>query len=98
MNKTISITEARKNIFKITNDVQKSDTRYTLTENGKPKAIIMSVEEFESWQETVEVAYLFPNLSKDIEKVEKDIKSGAHKKYITLDQLLEKEGFVKTNK
>jgi antitoxin YefM len=51
----ISISEARKNIFQIANEVQKPDNYYTLTENGRPKIVIISADEFESWLETVEV-------------------------------------------
>lgn len=51
----IPISEARKNIFQIADDVQKPDNYYTLTENGRPKVVIVSAEEFESWIETVEI-------------------------------------------
>ena len=43
---TLSISEARKKIFKIAEQVQKPATHYTLTEKGKPKAVMMSAEEF----------------------------------------------------
>lgn len=39
---------------------------YTLTDKGRPKAVVMSAEEFESWAETLEVMRDFPNLDKDI--------------------------------
>jgi prevent-host-death family protein len=44
----IPITEARKKIFNIAEEVQKPNTHYTLTERGKPKMVIVSVEEFEA--------------------------------------------------
>ncbi len=86
MKRTISISEARKKIFKIAEEVQKPNNYYTLTERGRPKAVIMSAEEFESWRETIEVMKEFPNLKKEIKKVEKEIKRG---EYITLDELKE---------
>lgn len=52
---TISLTEARKKIFRLADAVQNPDTYYFLTENGKTKAVMMSAEEFEMWQETLEV-------------------------------------------
>ncbi len=91
---TLSISEARRRIFEIAEDVQKPNTHFTLTENGRPKVVIMSAEEFESWQETLEVMREFPDLQKDIEEVERDIKSGAYKNYTTLEDILIKEGFV----
>lgn len=95
---TLSISEARKRIFEIAEKVQKPDTYYILTENGRPKIVIMSAEEFESWQETFEVMRDFPDLKKDIEEVERDIKSGAYKNYPTLEEIFAKEGYVLADK
>ena len=95
---TLSISEARKRIFEIAEKVQKPDVHYTLTENGRPKAVIMSVEEFESWKETIEVMHDIPDLKKDIEEAERYYKSGAYKNYSTLEEILAKEGFVSADK
>ncbi|MEA3272708.1 MAG: type II toxin-antitoxin system Phd/YefM family antitoxin [Patescibacteria group bacterium] len=95
MQNIISITQARNDIFKIADKVQKGNTYYTLTEHGRAKAVIMSAEEFDSWVETMEVMRDIPDLKKDIEEVERDLKSGAYKKYTTLEEILAKEGFVK---
>ncbi len=43
----LSVTQARKEIFTITQEVQQSDNHYTLTERGVPKAVILSVANFE---------------------------------------------------
>jgi len=95
---TLPISEARKKIFKIAKNVQKPATRYTLTEKGRPKAVIMSAEEFESWQETLEVMREFPDLEKDIKELERDKKSGAYKKYTALEDILAREGFLVADK
>ena len=95
---TISISEARKRIFEIADAVQKPDVHFTLTENGRPKAVIMSAEEFESWKETIEVMRDFPDLQKDIDEVERDLKSGAYRHYPTLEELFAKEGYVLADK
>ncbi|MFH1423460.1 MAG: type II toxin-antitoxin system Phd/YefM family antitoxin [Candidatus Nealsonbacteria bacterium] len=92
---TLSISEARKKIFKIVEQVQKPATHYTLTEKGKPKAVMMSAEEFESWQETLEIIHEFPDLEKDIKKAEREYKRGD---YLTLEDVLIKEGFVMVDK
>ena len=91
--RTISISEARANIFKITKEVQKPDVYYVLTENGRSKAVVMSIDEFISWRETIEVMNEMPDLKKDIDEFEKDLKTGNYKNYITLEELLEKEGY-----
>jgi len=95
---TISISEARKNIFDIALEVQKPGIYYTLTEKGKPKVVMMSAEEFESWVETLEVIKEFPNIKDDIKKAEKDFKSGKYKSWVTLEELLAKEGFTVADK
>ena len=92
---TLSISEARKKIFEMAKKVQKPSTHYILTERGKPKVAFMSAEEFESWQETLEVLRDFPNLEKDIKKAKGEYKRGD---YSTLESVLSKEGFVLANK
>ena len=87
--------QTRRKIFKIAESVQKPSTYYTLTEKGKPKAVVLSAEEFESWQETLEVIRDFPNLEKDVKMAERDYKK---KKCATLEEVLSKEGFVLADK
>ena len=92
---TISISEARKRIFEIADAVQKPDTHFTLTENGRPKAVVMSAEEFESWQETLEVMRDFPDLQRDIAESEREYARGD---YSTLEEILSHEGYVLADK
>jgi antitoxin YefM len=80
---TISISEARKRIFEIANEVQKPDTHYMLTENGKPKAVILSAEEFENLLDDLDILS-DPDLLKDIETNERAIAEGD---YITWEDL-----------
>ena len=95
---TISITEARKRLFQIAKEVQIPGRSYTLTENGKPKAVIISFEEFDSLKETIDVLTEFPDLKKDMEQVEKDIKSGDYKKYPTLEEVMMEHGYILADK
>jgi len=95
---TLPISEARKKIFKIAEMVQKPATHYTLTEKGKPKVVIMSAEEFESWQETLEVMRDFPDLDKTIKEVDRDVRTGKYKKYPTLEKVLAEYGFISADK
>ncbi len=91
---TLPASEARKKIFQIIKEVQRPDVFFTLTLMGKPKAVILSADEFESWQETVETLKDIPDLKKDIEETEKAIKSGEYKSWISLEEILAKEGFL----
>lgn len=95
---TLPISEARKKIFQIAEEVQKPGVHYILTESGRPKAVLMSAEEFESWEETLEVMQEFPDLKKDIEETDSAFKSGEYKNWITLEGLLAREGFVLADK
>lgn len=45
---TLSITQARKNIYDIAEKVQSEEKYFTLTERGVPKVVVMSAEKFES--------------------------------------------------
>ncbi len=91
---TLPITEARKTIFDITRDIQRPGRYYTLTDKGRPKAVIMSAQEFESWVETLEVMWDFPNIAQDVAEVGRDYKSGKWKTYLSLEELLKQEGFI----
>lgn len=91
---TLPISQARSIIFDIAEQVQKPGAYYTLTEKGLPKAVIMSAEEFESWQETLEVMQEFPDLKNDIKEAQRDFKNGKYKTFTTLEQLLGKEGYI----
>jgi prevent-host-death family protein len=95
---TLPISEARKRIFEIANEVQQPGNYYTFTEKGYPKAVLMSAEEFESWQETLEVMREFPKLEKDVKEVKTAIRSGEYKNWTTLEELLTKEGFIISDK
>jgi len=87
---TLSITEARRKIFEIADEVQKPMAYYTLTERGRPRAVIMSAKEFELWQETMEVQKMFPDLENDINKVRQKIKNGSYKSCATLIEVHDK--------
>ncbi len=92
---TLPITEFRRRIFELVDKIEKRGSYYTITEKGRPKAVIMSAEEFESWQETLKVQEMFPDLKKDIKEAREDYKKG---EYITLEELLKEEGFVLADK
>ena len=89
---TLSLTEARKRIFDIAEDVQKPGKFYTFTENGTPKAVLMSADQFDSLIEDLELAG-DPGFAKRMEAVEKEFERGEFsswedvKKELGLDKL-----------
>lgn len=80
---TISSTEARQKFAEVIDHIDRGSARYTLTVNGKPKVVMMNAEEFESWQETIEIMS-DPKLMAGVRQGENDIRQG---RYVTLDEL-----------
>lgn len=95
---TLSISEARKRIFEFAEAVQQPDTYYILTDKGRAKAVLMSMDDFESWEETLDIYEHEPGLLEELKEVERDIKSGAYKGYPNLEEVLAKQGFVVADK
>ena len=89
---TIPISEARKKIFLIAEEVQKPDTHYTLTQRGRPKAVIMSADDFDAWQETMEIMS-DPELMEEIRQTKEDFEKGRMDKFITLEELTDSLGY-----
>lgn len=89
---TLSITEARKKIFEIAEEAQKPGKFYTLTENGRPKLVVMSADQFDSLMEDLELMS-DPGFEKRMAAVEEEFKKGEYsswedvKKELGLDKL-----------
>lgn len=96
---TISISEARKRLFEVAEEVQSPQTMFTFTEKGKPKVVMMSAENYESWAETLEIMSLFPNLKKDLKETQRAIKDKSFEKWAKFeDVFLEVEKNKKSKK
>lgn len=54
---TLPTTEARTRFLFMVKDVDKAFTRYVITHRGRPHAVMMAVDEFEGWLETLEIAH-----------------------------------------
>lgn len=55
MTRTIPVSEARQTLPILVNRIGKVMDRIIITRKGKPAAVLMGVEEYESWIETLEV-------------------------------------------
>ena len=84
---TISISEARSRLFEIAEEVQSPHTIFSFTEKGKPKVVMMSAENFESWAETLEVMSDFPHLSKDWKEAQKAVTDKTYTKWKKFDDV-----------
>lgn len=72
---TISASRARANFYDLIDEVSKSGKRVGITKKGETKVIIMSADEYESWQETKEIM-ADKSLMRAIKQGEKDLKEG----------------------
>ena len=72
---TLPASQARTNFYKILDEVNDKFCQVSITLRGRAKAVIMSAEEFASWQETLEIMS-DKKLREDIKKGLKEIKAG----------------------
>lgn len=52
---TLSASEAKKHLLEMIRSGDENFDRYLITRNGEPKAVLMSVDDYEGWLETLEI-------------------------------------------
>ena len=50
--KTLSLSEAKMKLSALVDKVYSTDEEVVITKNGRPSAVLISPDEFESWKET----------------------------------------------
>lgn len=78
MTNLINISSARENLPTLIKKVSESLGRYLITVNNKPKAVLLSLDELESLEETAEVLSI-PSAKESIKKGIKQAKKGMGK-------------------
>jgi prevent-host-death family protein len=53
--KTLSLSEAKMKLSALVDQVHNSDEEVVITKNGRPVAVLVSSDEFDSWKETVAI-------------------------------------------
>ncbi len=53
--KTLPLSEVKTRLSQLIDEVASRDEVITITRNGKPAAVLVSPDEFESWKETVAI-------------------------------------------
>ena len=53
--KTLPLSEVKMKLSQLIQEVSSQDAEITITRNGKPAAILISPDEFDSWKETVAI-------------------------------------------
>lgn len=72
---TLSASDAKKNLLKMIRAGDESFDRYLITRNGEPKAVLMSVDDYEGWLETLEVLSS-PKAMAEIRKARQELRQG----------------------
>jgi prevent-host-death family protein len=84
--KTLPLTEAKSKLSGLVERVSALDEEVVITRNGRPAAVLVSAEQFESWKETIAIredrAFL-----KEIRSGLRALKAGRARVY-SLDDLL----------
>jgi prevent-host-death family protein len=52
MVKTLSLSEAKAKLSGLVEDVEQRDEEVVITRNGRPAAVLVSPDEYDSWKET----------------------------------------------
>lgn len=53
--KTLSLSEVKMKLSELVEKVHSTDEEVVITKNGRPSAVLVSPDEFESWKETLEI-------------------------------------------
>lgn len=83
--KIISLSEAKAGLSSLVADVSRRDEEVIITRNGRPAAVLVSPDEFESWKETQAIK-ADASLMRDIKSGLADLKARKARLY-TLDEL-----------
>lgn len=88
MARTVPFTEARASFSELLDYVQAQQEHVVITRNGKAVGLLMSMDEFESWEETVEVLSDEETMAA-LKRSEEDVKAG---RLVDLDDVLRRHG------
>jgi prevent-host-death family protein len=82
--KVLPLSEVKMKLSQLVEEVSSLDEEITITRNGKPVAIIVSPDEFDSWKETLAIradAALMVEIRRGLEDIKKK------RKLYTLEEL-----------
>ena len=85
--KTLSLSEAKIKLSALIDEIRDRDEEVTITRNGRPVAVLVSADEFDSWKETVSIRADAP-LSDEIARGLAELEAGRAELY-TLDELID---------
>ena len=75
MAKIVPFTEARSNLTELLDDLEKLHEHVLITRNGRPSAVLLSADEFQALEETLEILQ-DKDLMEAFQRSEKDVQAG----------------------
>ncbi len=91
---TVSITQAAGKIDKLSKKISKEGGYVVLLRTGRPESVLLSVKEFESFKETVEVLREFPELPEEYRRIKRALEKGEGASWKNLEEVVsEYEGY-----
>ena len=85
--KTMPLSDAKAKLSKLVDDVARRDERVTITRNGTPAAVVLSAEDYESLNATLEILS-DPDFASEVRRGLKSLDRG---KSYSLDQVFGKK-------
>lgn len=73
--RTLSLSEVKAKLSELVGDVERRDERIVITRKGRPAAVLVSQDDLDSWQETLDIAS-DPELMADIRRGIRQIERG----------------------
>ena len=84
MTKTLPLSEVKIKLSAIVDGIVRRSDEVIITRNGRPAAVIISADEYDSWRETQEIKR-DPDLMRQIRESEEAYKRGDYKEYTSKD-------------
>ena len=87
--KTLPLSEVKTKLSSLIDEVRERDEEVTITRNGRPVAVLVSADEFDSWKETVSIradAALMEEVRQGLAALE-----AGNARLYTLDELFDQE-------
>lgn len=75
MAKIVPFSEARSNLTELLDDLESRHEHVLITRNGRPSAVLISADEYESLEETLEILQ-DKDLMEALTRSDKDVKAG----------------------
>ena len=85
--KTLPLSEVKTKLSSLIDEVRDRDEEVTITRNGRPVAVLVSADEFDSWKETISIRADIA-LNQEVRQGLAALKEGDAKLY-TLEELFD---------